>query len=120
MGGRMKPTLTVEYTARAGDQEFQEESVGLEDPEQLFAFVAPGGGCEAIPSEVGEIRMNFLPPAHANTANPIADAPATLQIGIVLFQGPLSEIAETATQLLDRAGRGELSPSFRRVLHLDG
>lgn len=115
----MRPTLTVEFSAKDGNEEIQEQSVSLRDPEQLFAFVAPGGGCEAIPSEVVEIRMTFLPPAHANTANPIADAPATLQIGIVLFHGPLAEIAETASQLLDRAGRGELSQSFRRVLHLN-
>lgn len=114
----MKPTLTVEFSAKAGDDEFREESVALHDPGELFAFVAPGGGCESIPSEVAEIRMTFLPPAHPNRANPIADAPATLQIGIVLFHGPLAEIAETATQLLDRAGRGELSDSFRSVLHL--
>ncbi len=113
----MKPTLTVEFAVKAGTDTFREESVSLHDPEELFAFVAPGGGCESIPSEVAEIRMNFLSPAHANQANPIADAPATLQIGIVLFQGPLAEIAATASQLLDRAGRGELSESFRRVLH---
>ena len=114
----MKPTLTVEFSARAGDQEFREESVALHDTNELFAFVAPGGGCDAIPSEVAEIRMTFLTPDHANQTNPVADTPATLQIGIVLFHGPLAEIAETAMQLLDRAGRGELSESFRRVLHL--
>lgn len=114
----MKPTLTVEFSAKAGSDTFREESVALQDPEELFAFVAPGGGCESIPSEVAEIRMNFLTPAHANPANPIADAPATLQVGIVLFQGPLAEIATTAAQLLDRAGRGDLSESFRQVLHL--
>lgn len=115
----MKPTLTVEFSAKTRDEAFREESVSLRDTEELFAFVAPGGGCESIPSEVAEIRMTFLPPVHANASNPIADAPVTLQVGIVLFHGPLAEIAETASQLLDRAGRGELSESFRRVLHLN-
>ena len=78
--------------------------------------VAPGGGCELIPSEVGEIKMVFLPPEHPNSQNPIADKAATLQLGIVFFSGPLSEIAQTATEILDKAGRGELSDSFLKVI----
>jgi len=114
----MNPILTVEFTARLGDGEFKEESVALHGPEDLFQFVAPGGGCENIPDEVAEIRMMFLPPAHPNTANPVADAPATLQLGIVLITGPLAEIVQTAEALIDKGGRGELSESFQRVLHL--
>jgi hypothetical protein len=113
----MKP-ISVEFTAKAGEEEFKEESVGLHSPEELFAFVAPGGGCDAIPDEVTEIRMNFLSPAHLNTQNPTADCPATLQVGCVLFSGPLAEIVQTAEEIIDKAGRGELAESFRRILHL--
>jgi len=98
--------------------EFDEESVTLHSPEELFEFVAPGGGCETIPNEVSEIRMVFLSPEHPNVKNPIADLPATLQLGMVLFNGPLSEITNTAEQILDRAGRGELSRSFLTVIGL--
>ncbi|MGD8515134.1 MAG: hypothetical protein PVF52_05925 [Granulosicoccaceae bacterium] len=112
----MKPILIVEFTAKYDDEEIKEESIPLHSPEELFAFVAPGGGCETIPSEADEVRMVFLPPEHANTHNPVADMPATLQIGIVFFNGPLSEISQVAEQLIDKAGRGELSASFQSVL----
>ena len=114
----MNPILAVEFTAKADDCEIKEESVPLHSPEELFAFVAPGGGCESIPTEVDEIRMVFLRPAHPNTANPAADLPASLQLGMVLFNGPLSEIVQTADQILDKAGRGELSDSFLTVIGL--
>ncbi|MEA2080075.1 MAG: hypothetical protein U9P00_09500 [Pseudomonadota bacterium] len=114
----MKPILTVEFSARDGDVEIKEESVPLHSPEELFEFVAPGGGCETIPDEVNEIRMVFLAPEHPNARNPIADMPATLQIGMVLFNGPLSEIANTVEQIIDKAGRGELSKSFLTVIGL--
>ena len=112
----MRPVLTVEFHAKDGDVEFNEESVTLHSPEELFGFVAPGGGCEKIPNEVGEIRMVFLPPEHPNIQSPIADLPATLQLGMVVFYGPLAEISNTAEQILDRAGRGELSSSFLTVI----
>ena len=112
----MRPVLTVEFHAKDGDVEFDEESVTLHSPEEFFGFVAPGGGCEAIPNEVGEIRMVFLNPEHPNARNPVADLPATLQLGMVVFYGPLSEITNTAEQILDRAGRGELSGSFLTVI----
>jgi hypothetical protein len=112
----MKPVMTVEFTAKAGDESFKEESVPLHSPEEFFAFVAPGGGCDSIPSEVSEIQMLFLPPAHANTQNPIADVHTTLQLGMVFFNGPLSEIAQVAEQIIDKAGRGELSQSFLTVM----
>ena len=112
----MKPILTVEFHAKDRDVEFDEESVALHSPEELFEFVAPGGGCETIPDEVSEIRMVFLPPEHPNVQNPIADLPATLQLGMVFFNGPLSDITNTAEQILDRAGRGELSRSFLTVI----
>jgi hypothetical protein len=112
----MKPILTVEFSAKTGDSEFKEESVPLHNPEEFFAFVAPGGGCEKIPDEVGEIRMMFFPPGHKNIRNPLADIPVTLQLGMVFFNGPLSEVVQTADQLLEKAGRGELSAAFLKVI----
>jgi hypothetical protein len=112
----MKPILTVEFTAKSADQEIKEETVPLHSTEEFFAFVAPGGGCETIPDEVAEIRMVFLPPAHRNTKNPVADLPATLQLGMVFFNGPLAEIVQTTDQILDKAGRGELASSFLKVI----
>jgi hypothetical protein len=112
----MKPILTVEFHAKDRDVEFDEESVALHSPEELFEFVAPGGGCESIPDEVGEIRMVFLAPEHPNARNPVADLPVTLQLGMVFFYGPLAEITNTAGQLLDRAGRGELSRPFLTII----
>ena len=82
----MEPILAVEFTARAGDTTFEEESVHLHSIEEFFDYVAPGGGCEQIPSEVAEIRMVFLRPAHPNQQNPVADLVGTLQLGMVLLQ----------------------------------
>ena len=111
----MKPILTVEFSAKAGGRDFKEESVPIHSPEELFAFVAPGGGCERIPDEVDEIQMVFLAPPHPNTQNPLADVHATLEVGMVFFTGPLSEISQTIEQIIDKAGRGELSDSFLNV-----
>lgn len=116
----MKPILTVEFSATDGKVEIKEESVPLHSTEEFFAFVAPGGGCETIPDEVDEIRMVFYPPEHRNANNPIADVPATLQIGMVMFNGPLSEITSTAEQILDKAGRGELSSAFLSAVGIAG
>ncbi len=102
----MNPVMSVEFTVKAADGEFKEESVAIHNPEELFAFVAPGGGCEQIPAEVGEINMIFLK----------ADIPATLQLGMVFFTGPLAEIVQTAQETLDKAGRGELSAAFLAVI----
>ena len=112
----MKPVISVEFSARAGDVEFKEESVSFHSPDELFAYVAPGGGCEGIPDEVDEIQMVFLPPAHPNRQNPISDVPVTVELGMVFFTGPLAEIVQVLNQLMDRAGRGELSESFSRVI----
>lgn len=116
----MNPILSVEFTVQAPDGEFKEESVAIHNPEELFAFVAPGGGCEQIPTEVGEINMVFLRPPHANVSNPIADTKVTLQLGMVFLTGPLAEIVQTAQEVLDKAGRGELSPSFLAVIGAGG
>ncbi len=113
----MKPVISVEFSAKAGDQEFKEESVTFHNPEELFSFVASGGGCDSIPDEVDEIQMVFLQPVNPNTQNPIADKRVTLELGMVFITGPLSEIVQTAEQLIDKAGRGELSDSFLRVIH---
>ncbi len=114
----MKPIITVEFTAKAGDQEFKEESVSFHNPEELFSFVAPGGGCEAIPNEVNEIQMVFLQPQNPNTQNPVADKRVTLELGMVFLTGPLSDIVQTAEQIIDKAGRGELSDSFLKVINV--
>jgi hypothetical protein len=116
----MKPILTVEFKAQCGDAEFEEENISFHTLEQLFEFVAPGGGCEKIPDEVDEIQMVFLPAEHPNSRNPIADAHATLGLGIVLFSGPLAEINQLCEQLLDKAGRAELSDSFLKVIDVTG
>jgi hypothetical protein len=114
----MNPIITVEFTAKAGDQEFKEESVSFHNPEELFSFVAPGGGCETIPDEVDEIQMVFLQPQHPNTQNPVADKRVTLELGMVFLTGPFSEIVQTAEQIIDKAGRGELSDSFLKVINV--
>jgi hypothetical protein len=114
----MNPIITVEFTAKAGDQEFKEESVSFHNPEELFSFVAPGGGCETISDEVGEIQMVFLQPQHPNTQNPVADKRVTLELGMVFLTGPLSEVVQTAEQIIDKAGRGELSDSFLKVINV--
>jgi hypothetical protein len=114
----VKPVITVEFSAQAGGREFKEESVAFHTPEELFEFIAPGGGCDAIPDEVEEIQMVFLLPAHPNTSNPIADKSVTLELGMVFLTGPLAEIVQTAQMIIDRAGRGELSESFLRVINV--
>ena len=112
----MNPVFSVEFTVQATDGEFKEESIAIHSTEELFAFVAPGGGCEQIPSEVGEINIIFLKPPHANNSNPIADIRVTLQMGMVFLTGPLAEIVQTAQEVLDKAGRGELAPAFLTVI----
>lgn len=111
----MQPMITVEFSARAGDLEFKEESVSFHNPEELFSFISPGGGCDNIPDEVDEIQMVFLRPSHPNIQNPIADKQVTLELGMVFLTGPLAEIVQTAEQLIDKAGRGELSASFLKA-----
>ena len=49
----MNPILSVEFKVQAADGVFSEESVAIRDPEELFEFVAPGGGCEQIPDPEG-------------------------------------------------------------------
>ncbi len=114
----MQPVITVEFLAKAGEQALKEDSVSFHNPQELFQFIAPGGACESIPDNVGEIQLIFLQPPHPNVHNPIADRRVTLELGIVFLTGPLAEIIQTAEQLVDKAGRGELSESFLRAINL--
>lgn len=116
----MKPIITVEFRARAGNYEFEEESVTLQDPDELLAFIAPGGGCQRIPSEVEEIRFVFLPPEHPNRANPVADLPVVLQMHGVVFTGALAMVTQTMERIQDAAGRGEISEAFLQASGLRG
>ena len=56
----MDPIMIVEFSAKTNAADIKEESVSLHNPEELFAFVAPGGGCEKISCEVCEVQMVFL------------------------------------------------------------
>jgi len=111
----MKP-ITIEFNINTANGPVKEEAVSLRSPEELFRYVAPGGGCESMPDDTGEIQMVFMPPEHPNTHNPAADRKATLQLGMVFLTGPLSEIIQTAEMIIDRSGRGELSDAFLAAL----
>lgn len=111
----MRPIIKIEFKGKASNHDFNEESIAIHSPEELFAFVAPGGGCEAIPNEVDEIQIVFLPQEHPNIHNPIADRPATLELGMVYLTGPLADVGQAIELIIDKAGRGELSDVFMRV-----
>ena len=104
--------ITIEFSVSKGGQVLKEDSVALASAEELFAYVAPGGGCEKMPSDLSEIQFILQPPEHPNVANPLADKRVTLQLGLVLITGPLAEIVQIAEALIDRMGRGELSEAF--------
>ncbi len=40
----------------------------------------------------------------------------TLELGMVFLTGPLAEILKTTEDIIDKAGRGELSESFLTVI----
>ncbi len=107
----MRP-ITIEFTVNNGDGSFKEDSVTFAGLQEMFDYISPGGGCEDMPSDLGEIRMIFLPPKHSNITNPVADMRATLQLGIVLITAPLSEIVQIAEEIIDKVGRGEISEAF--------
>ena len=111
----MSGAISVEFSARNGEVEFKEESVTLKNVDEFFDFVAPQGGCESIPSEVDEIQMVFLPPAASADRHALANEHVSVQLGMVVFSGPLQEISETLGALLERAGQGKLSESFLTV-----
>lgn len=112
----MKP-ITIEFTVNSGNDTFKEDSVTFATLEDMFDFISPGGGCEELPSDLGEIRMIFLPPAHANTENPIADKRAILQMGIVLITASLFTIVQVSAEIIDKVGRDEISAGFLAAIH---
>jgi len=111
----MKP-ITIEFNVSKGGETFKEDSVTLGSAEDLFDFVAPGGGCENMPSDLGEIQMMFRSPEHPNTLNPIADKRVTLQLGMVLLTGPFATIVQISEEIIDKVGRDELSDAFLAVI----
>jgi len=108
--------ITIEFSLKTGDRDFKEDVVALHTPEELFTYVAPGGGCESMPDDVDEIQIVLLSPEHPNAQNPIADLRGTLELGMVFLTGPLAEILQTVEEIIDKAGRGELSESFLAVI----
>ena len=99
----MTAILTVEFSAKSGDVDVKEESVPLHSIQELFTFIAPGGGCESIPDEVTEIKMVFLTSPQVSAANPISHIHVTLQLGMVFITGSLSEIMQITQQLQNKA-----------------
>lgn len=112
----MKP-VSIEFNVKSGDKSFKEDSVAFDSIEALFEFVAPGGDCEKMPSDLGEIQMTVLSSRHPNTLNPIADKRGTLQLGMVFITGPLSIIVQFLEDLIDKVGRGEVSDDFLAAIH---
>ena len=108
--------ITIEFNLATGDGNFKEDTVALHTPEELFEYVAPGGGCESMPDDVDEIQLVFLSPEHPNQQNPVSDLRGTLQLGMVFLTGPLAEILQTTEEIIDKAGRGELSKAFLTVI----
>jgi hypothetical protein len=71
-----------------------------------------------MPSDLSEIQLILQSPEHPNVINPLADKRVTLQLGLVLITGPLSEIIAVSQQLMDKMGRGELSEAFLAAAHV--
>lgn len=115
----MKPTINVEFTARAGGRKFKEESVTFSSPADLFKFVSPAGGCEHLPDDVSEVQMILLSHPDDEYDSPMARLPATLELGIIFLTGPLSDIVQVSQQLLGKASRNELSHEFMKIAGLD-
>ena len=111
----MNPILRVEFMAKAGDETYQEESVPLHSVDEFAEFVAPEGGCEAIPNTVAEIKMVFLPEP-GNPANPLSETRVTLQAGMVLLTGSLGQITELCNLLVDKARQQKLAPGFLKAI----
>lgn len=112
----MKPVLTVEFRARDGELAVEEENVTLNGIDDLRAFVAPGGGCERIPDDVGEIHFTFMPSSVGEHADRLARLPATLQLGMIYLIGPLAALTDALDLLRIEASRGTLSPTFLVVI----
>ncbi len=112
--------ITIEFSLKTADRDFKEDTVALRTIEELFEYVAPGGGCESMPDDIDEIQLVFLSPEHRNQQNPIADLRVTMQLGMVFLTGPLAEILQASQEIIDRAGRGELSGAFLTVIGAKG
>jgi hypothetical protein len=108
--------ITIEFNVTKNGQTFKEDSVTLASAQELFDYIAPGGGCEQMPSDLGEIQMMFLQPDHPNTLNPIADKRVNLQLGMIMMTGPFSLIVQISEEIIDKVGRGELSDAFLSVV----
>lgn len=108
--------ITIEFNVTKGGETFKEDSVTFRTAEELFEYVAPGGGCEKMSSDLGEIQMIFISSEHPDTMNPIADKRVNLQLGMVMLTGPLSIIVQTLQEIIDKVGRGELSDAFMAVI----
>ncbi len=108
--------ITIEFSVKRGGEIFKEDSVTFATPEEMFAYVAPGGDCERMPSDLEEIQMIFLPTEHPNIINPIADKRVNLQLGMVIITGPLSTIVQISQEIIDKVGRAELSEAFLAVI----
>ena len=104
--------ITIEFSVNDGEQSLKQDSVSLASPAELFDYIAPGGGCEKMPSDLSEIQLILQPPENPNVINPLADRRVTLQLGLVLITGPLAEIVQISESLIDKMGRGELSEAF--------
>lgn len=111
----MKP-ITIEFSVKKGNTSFKEDSVTFDTAEELFEYIAPGGDCENMPDDLGEIQMIFMSPEHPNKINPIADKRITLQLGMVFLTGPLSTIVQISQEIIDKVGRAELSEAFLTVI----
>ncbi|MDH5447245.1 MAG: hypothetical protein OEY52_16985 [Gammaproteobacteria bacterium] len=114
----MKHNISLEFTAKAGEREFKEESITFRNPTELFQFVRPGGGCEKIADDVTEIQMVLLPYPDEISVGPMDDLPVTLEMGMVFLTGPMSDVVQVSQQLLGKAVRDELSPNFMKIIGL--
>lgn len=112
----MKPAFTIEFRARSGRFDFEEESVTLDSPDEVLAFVAPGGGCESVPDAVDEIHISLLHPLRDEADTSIDLLQATLQVGMVFVSGPLAQVTETLERLRAADRAGQLSQAFRTVI----
>ena len=112
----MHPVFMVEFKARQGEVEFADECVTLSGAEELFEFVGPGGGCDAIPDAVDEIHFTLQPDPDNRVDPRLGHLPTSLQLGMVFITGPLGQIVPVVEQLGERAERGLLSGSFLKVI----
>ena len=104
--------ITIEFTVKGAAGPIKEDSVSLASVEEFFDYIAPGGDCEKMPSDLDEIQLILLPSEHPNVSNPLADKRVTMQLGLVMITGPLATLVVVAQEMIDKMGRGELSEAF--------